>query len=350
MLYQILKYRTDNTADQRVISLGLSHYYEDKIEDLGVGLKLTDIRRHPLKTVATLKKELKNADIICCWMYASNLIGYLLKNRKQKIIWCIRHSDLSLNNNSKKTIIINRICAKLSGNVSLIAYNGEKAKEAHEKSGYNPPKSIVLNNGLNLEGYEPDPERGLKKKKELNLPTDKKIILSIARNNKIKDIPTFIKVIAEIKKVRSDTIGVICGTGIDKANKDVVSMCIENHLTIEKDIFLLGFQDDILGIINMADVFVLHSKGEAFPNVLIQAMASKIPVVTTDVGDVENILDSDEYITNVGDYKAITKKACEILEMDDSCKQNIVEKNRQIVEERYDIRNIVIEYEKAFNI
>ena len=353
MLYQILKYKSDAAPDYKVISLGLSHYYEDKLEELGIPVSECRIKANPItviKSLTEIRKELKDTDILCCWMYGANLLGYLLRDRHKKIIWCIRHSDLSPQNNSRKTIWFNKICARLSKNVSLVAYNGYRAKKVHNSAGYRPKKTLVLSNGLDTDEYKKVSEHRGCIREELGINDKQKVILSVARDNKIKDLPTFIKTLALVKRKYGNVVGIMCGSGVDSSNEQLVTLCTRVGLKVGKDIRLLGFREDIAELMNASDVYVLHSKGEAFPNSLIQAMACEVPVVTTDVGDVRSILKSSEYICKVGDYKSLAVCILRILKMDNDTRDDITATNRQIVENNYNIRDIVLEYEMAYSL
>ena len=349
MLYQVIKHRTEEAPDYYVISLGLSHYYEELLGQMGVEVLELDLRKHPFGCIRRIRKELRSSDVLCCWMYISNLIGYIAGRKKvSKLIWCIRHSDLTKENNSSKTLIINRICKSLSPKIDLVTYNGKRAREVHYDYGYRPVKDVILNNGLDISEYYSDETLRRKLREELGIETDKKVILSVSKDHPIKDIPTFIKAFADLKSKRNDVIAVMCGLGLSEDNDRIRQLCVENGLEVGKDIILLGFKENVNEILNSGDVYVLHSAGEAFPNTLIQAMACEIPVVSTDVGDVVEIMGGREYIVSVGDSSAISAKINSILDMSDAAKAEMVTRNRKIVEEKYDIRNIVRSYESCY--
>ena len=81
---------------------------------------------------------------------------------------------------------------------------------------------------------------------------------------------------------------------------------------------------DIPNILNCADVFVFASFYEGSPNVIKEAIACNIPVISTDVGDVKNVLDGVDncYIVK-RDEKDFSKKILLVL---NSKKTNIREK------------------------
>lgn len=349
MLYQILKFRTDEAPDYCVISLGLSHYYEDRIRDLGIDVVELNLRKHPIRSLHNLKKNLGDSDTLCCWMYVSNLLGYIFgRKRSKRLIWCIRHSDLSKDHNSKKTILINKICARFSPKVDLVAYNGHRAMNAHKKSGYRPRKECVLENGLDLSEYYPDADAGMRFREKNGIDSKVKVVLSVSKNHPIKDLPTFIKAYSEVAKKRNDVKAVMCGLGVVATDQKLAKLCLENGLTVGNEIVLLGFVENVQEVLNCGDVYVLHSAGEAFPNTLIQAMACGIPVVSTDVGDAGSIIRNGKYLASVGDYVTIADCIVDILEMDEVQREKLIKENRNIVETQYSIDSVVKKYEESF--
>lgn len=348
MLYQVIKYRTDDAPNYIVISLGMSHYYEESIRKMGIEVIELNLRKHPIKSIRQFRQILLNVDTLCCWMYISNLFGYIFGRKNvKKLIWCIRHSDLSLKYNGIKTIIISRICARCSKKVDVIAYNGHRASAEHRKRGYNPIRDCILENGLDLTEYYNDVNLRNSIRKKYGLSSDDIIILSVARNHPIKDIPTFIRMISTLRKT-ADMKAVLVGRGLSENNKEVTQMCHDNGLRIGQDIYLLEFCENINEIMNVADVYVLHSAGEAFPNTLIQAMACEIPVASTDVGDVNRIINDEKCIAQVGDFEKLADIVKSLLEMNEEERKALVKKNREIVIQKYDISNVVIQYEKLY--
>lgn len=350
MLYQVIKYRTPDAPEYRVISLGLSHAYEKDIMDVGAELVELDLRKHPLSTMFRLKKELKSAETIVCWTYIACMLSYMVtgKAKHEHMVWCIRHSDLNKKHISRTTRITSRMCAVWSKNIPLITYNGEQSRRNNEAYGFRPKRSMVLSNGLDTEQYKPDDFYRYEIRRELGLSEDKQIVLSVANYTAIKDVPGFVKAFAIIHKKLPNTVAVMCGIGIDDNNDLLMEALNKNCLKQNEDVYILGVRSDINRIYVAADLYILHSLGEAFPNNLIQAMASGALCVATDVGDAKKIMGYDDYIVEPGDHEAMAGKTVELLKKEEAEKAEISEKNRAQIIDHYDIKNVVKEYEEAF--
>ena len=243
MLYQILKNSHCNNI-YKVVSMGKGNYYKPYIENLGIEVLELNMKQHPFKSIGAAKKILKGADTLCCWMYHSNLVGYLAAKHLgiKKIIWCIRHSDLSPAHNKRRTLFINNICARFSRNVSLILYNGKRARKVHEAVGYCKERGVITDNGCDTNEYKFDPEARTCLLKELNIQPDKKILLSVTRDAPIKDVPTFLEAFVRVHKKENDTIAVLCGSGITVENEKITEFCEKKGIIIEKDIFSMWFK------------------------------------------------------------------------------------------------------------
>lgn len=102
-----------------------------------------------------------------------------------------------------------------------------------------------------------------------------KIILAVGRLNRQKGFDLLIEAFSRIK---TDSVLLIVGDGDDDVslNKQAVT------LGVEKRIQFLGYQPDVLSFMKMADCFVLSSRWEGLPNVVIEALYANSPVVSFD--------------------------------------------------------------------
>ncbi len=146
-------------------------------------------------------------------------------------------------------------------------------------------------NGFSLNRIKPqqkDSSRSL-----LNLPSDKKIVFSLARLFPEKGFQYLIQAMAKISVVRDDVFCFIGGTG--PLRTELQNLI--NKLGLQNKVKLIGFvRDDQLKYwMSAADMFVLPSLSEGNPTVMFEALGSGLPFVGTTVGGVPEIITSDDY-------------------------------------------------------
>lgn len=88
------------------------------------------------------------------------------------------------------------------------------------------------------------------------------------------------------------------------------------ELSIEERVTFLGFQEDVSGILQQADIFALVSHQEGFPRSILEAMRAGLPVVATDVGGVrEAVVDGvNGYVVPVGDQAMLNDRVRTLVE------------------------------------
>ena len=106
---------------------------------------------------------------------------------------------------------------------------------------------------------------------------DTPVILSAGRLTKVKDHATLLRAFAEVVDSRPARL-VILGDGAERDNL----LQLAGSYGIAQQVDLPGFKVNPFAYMSRSDVFVLSSRYEGFPNVLVQAMACGTPVVSTD--------------------------------------------------------------------
>lgn len=128
------------------------------------------------------------------------------------------------------------------------------------------------------------------------------VLVALGRLHDQKDYPTLIKAFAKIRKeVRSNLW--ILGEGEERAKLEALVF----ELGMENDVFMPGFVKDPYPYLKAADVFVMSSKYEGGPSSMLQAMACKCKVVSTDApsGPAEFLENGEQgRLVRVGDVDA----------------------------------------------
>lgn len=118
----------------------------------------------------------------------------------------------------------------------------------------------------------------------LNLPSNSLQCAFIGRVTQIKRPDRFLDVVSEIKKRGVDLDFFIAGDG------ELLETCRERIKKENLPVTILGWQSDIERVLSSADMVVLTSDNEGTPLSLIQAGMAGLPVVTTNVGSVPEVV------------------------------------------------------------
>jgi glycosyltransferase involved in cell wall biosynthesis len=96
---------------------------------------------------------------------------------------------------------------------------------------------------------------------------------------------------------------------------------------------LLGLREDVADLMAIMDVFVLSSRWEGFPRVLVEAAAMSVPIVATDVGDVAEFLRRTSAGRSVrpGDVDGLAREVLAVLD-DSSSHRTRAELSRRLDE------------------
>lgn len=180
------------------------------------------------------------------------------------------------------------------GKVRMLAYKytnflsdyntnvSQEATNAFIKSKAFTDKNIhTVYNGIDLEKF--------KKNINLNNVFDFHDVnfISVGRFNDQKDYPNLIYAVFQVKQQTTQAVKFyIAGDGELRPQLEQLI----KELNLQNDIILLGARSDILELLNEADFFILSSKYEGLPTVVIEAMATQCFVIATDCGGSAEIM------------------------------------------------------------
>lgn len=115
------------------------------------------------------------------------------------------------------------------------------------------------------------------KRREIGVPENAFVVLSVGELNENKNHETIIKAVASLKN--PDTYYIVCGEG----HLNNYLSKLSRELGIENQVKLLGFRKDIAEICKVADVFAFPSKREGLGLAALEAMASGLPLITSNI-------------------------------------------------------------------
>lgn len=225
----------------------------------------------------------------------------------------------------------------------VIITTAEAIKEQMVRANRFPPKRVVsIPTGVDLERFKPGDYSSEEKealKDGLGIKGRVPIISSIAVLRSWKGHRYLLEAIPDIIKVFPKAVFLLVGEG--PQGKDIEERV--KRLGLGDYVVLTGHREDIPEILNTTDIFVLAStKYEGIPQVVLQAMAVRTPVVATDVGGIGEVVKDGVtgFLVEPCNPKALAEGILNILHEPGEARR-LTEKGRQLVERGYGLETMV---------
>jgi len=255
--------------------------------------------------------------------------------KKKLIVW------VSGTDNLRKGRIRKKIVQVGLNSADLIGCNSEFVIREIERLGVGIDKGKVfyVNPGVNLSKFKPERREN-----------PEEVILNVSRINPSKGIEDSIKVIPLLKEKFPNLKFKIAGNFEDRDYLENLENLV-SKLDCEGFVEFLGPvpHDKLASLYNSSKLFLFTSKHEGLPNVVFEAMACGLPVISTAVGTVPKIIKNgvNGHIIEGKDSKIIAEKISELL-TDEKLRSDIGNAARETVEKECSLENYVDELTSNF--
>lgn len=158
----------------------------------------------------------------------------------------------------------------------------EAARARFAAQGVRPRRALLaVPNGIRIDAFAPaGDERRAALRSVLGLAPDTRIVGTVGRLNPVKDQRSLLQAFARVHADARDTALVLVGDGALRAALEAEAAALD----IAEAVRFLGDRGDVRQLLQGFDAFALSSLSEGYSMALLEACASGLPIVATDVG------------------------------------------------------------------
>jgi glycosyltransferase involved in cell wall biosynthesis len=229
----------------------------------------------------------------------------------------------------------------------VVVTGGDKTKrELVERDGLAAHRVAAFPIGLDVDYFRPaPPDRDLRQ--EFGLPKGHLLVGLISYLRSYKGHEYFIEAARIISGQRDDVTFIIAGEGPEERS---IRTRIE-QLGLSSNIRMLGFREDLLNVLRSCDVFAIPSvEGDTIPQVLMQALAVGIPVVSTTVGSIPDVVIDGKtgFVVPPRDAGALAERIAGLLD-DAMLRTRMGVEGRLLVQRSYSIEKMLDRMEGVYH-
>ena len=158
----------------------------------------------------------------------------------------------------------------------------------HDEWGVPERKLCSIPNGVDVRRFCPakDDEETCQNRIQLNLSRTDHVVVCVANLYAIKGLDVLVRAWRQVSMVDPSARLVVAGLGPRRTELEQQA----NELRCGSTVRFLGFTENVSALLRCADLFVLPSRYEACSNGVLEAMATGLPVVASDVGGMRELI------------------------------------------------------------
>jgi glycosyltransferase involved in cell wall biosynthesis len=301
---------------------------------LGAGIPIHAIgKRHKLDVGALnrLTRLMKDRryDVVQTWIFAANVYGRVAARRAKVPVVLTAEMAVDLWKGRGQFLIDRR----LAGWTDRVIGNSRAVVDFYRDTvGIPADRLEVIHSGIaDEEPPEVDPAAV---RAELDLPTDAPLLLFAGRLYPQKRVLDLLKALDILQHVRPNLRTLIAGDGPLRAELEQFADAVE--LLKTRRVLFLGHRDDVPRLLAASDALVLPSEFEGLPNVVLEAMRFRKPVVATAApGTTELVVDDQTgLLVPIGDSTGLAKILLQIVD-DPGLRHRLGHAGRSRVEQEF---------------
>ena len=233
------------------------------------------------------------------------LAKQMLKQKKDlKVITTLHGTDITLIGLEPSFLPLVRFSIEASDGVTAVS----RSLKEQTLTNYNIEKEIqVIPNFVDTDLYKPSKNGDLR---EHVAPHGEKVLVHTSNFRVVKRVPDTIRILEKvIKEIPAKLL--LVGDGPDRSECE--RLC--RQLGLCDDVKFLGKQDGLVEILNAADIFLIPSQSESFGLAALEAMACGLPVVSSNIGGLPELVRHNEtgFIAGIGDIERMSKYVTDLL-------------------------------------
>ena len=232
--------------------------------------------------------------------------------------------------------------------------NSSAAVKAHIDIGFRGAigEWTVIPNGLDASCYFPDVSARRAVREELGIPTDALLIGCVGRFVPEKGYAILFQALAIAKSKlckKTGTLLHLLAVGNNVTNESVELKKLSGVSGLElNQLHLLGKRSDVARLLRALDFFVLPSISESFPNSLVEAMASGVACIATDVGQCRELLLEKDLIASPGDAAQLADRIIALALMDAHDRRHLGAVNRARIVQDFTLTQMISRFDALF--
>ena len=223
----------------------------------------------------------------------------------------------------------------------FIAVAKQHARYQVEQERFPEHKVFLIPNGIDTDRFIVDDEARAQWRKKLDIPTDAPTVGIVAALRPEKNHDLFLRAAKLTFQKNPKAHFVIAGDGPERNRLEALA----KTLNLESNIHFIGSTQDIPGVLSMLDVFSLTSHNEASPVSIMEALSCQRPVVSTDVGSIdESVLeDKTGYLVLPGDADKLAEHWTQLFD-DEKLRNRLGKTGREHVIENCSLQSMTNGY------
>jgi glycosyltransferase involved in cell wall biosynthesis len=242
-----------------------------------------------------------------------------------------------------KRVLANRILLGRSDQVVAVGEHVRQALIANE--GLPPERVEVIYNGVDRGLFERPASEDAAVRAELGFAAEDSLIVQVARLHRLKDHATAIRAVARLRETRPNAHLLLIGDGEDR---DSLTALVDS-LGLHEAVHFLGTRSDVARLLRAAEIFLLTSVSEGIPLTLVEAMCARVPIVSTSVGGVPELITHNEsgLLAEAGDVAGLANCMNRLLD-DASLRDRFANAAYRVAIDKFDAQTMLSRYRKKY--